>query len=633
MSGIIGVFERTGKPVQESLINRMLLTMAHRGPDGSHSWTNHNLGFGHCMLQTTPESLFETLPYTNHRGDLTITADARIDNRDELFKFLQISQQESCRISDSQLILLAYDKWGDTCYSKLIGDFAFAIWDEREKKIICVRDYIGVKPLYYYSSADIFIFSSEIKAIISALPHLKTKANLAMVAEHLSFCLCTQDETLFEDIRKVPPGFFHSVSNDTSTSQRYYYFKRKLISYKKEADYTEHFLEIFKQSVSRMLRSNTTIGLELSGGLDSSSICGMASIIYQSTPSPSLLAYSQVFPNINCDESAYIAEVMKKWGISAQIIQQHSFSPPDYKKYVQDTFSLPEPPNMSLFSSVKECVQSDGTRVVISGNGGDQWFQGSNYVYLDILKSLNFSLFFSELFPKSYSRLKHNLKYLFLNLIWLVVPELLRAKVRRNRYKNSFPPWLQGSFIEQTSLIDRVTEADTVIKHPDLAYAQIFQFLNDGVESYFLGIKNHNCARYSFEYRFPFFDRQLVEFALNIPEYQRIRKDKTKYILRNAGNMLLPEQIKNRPDKATFEFVLLNTFDNNLFAKIIKNIVTDRNCWIKGGIIENHYEKAVSGLRRKSIILPRYSWELWFAFAVELWYELCIDENNSGIKR
>lgn len=153
MSAIAGIYYLDGQPVDPADLGRMLETLAHRGSDRVGVWSEGHIGFGHRMLWTTPESLQEQLPLVNQTGDLAIAADARIDNRDELIAALGLMDRPSDKITDSQLILAAYEKWGDRCPEKLLGDFAFAIWDGRSQRLFCARAPMGVKPFYYYRSS------------------------------------------------------------------------------------------------------------------------------------------------------------------------------------------------------------------------------------------------------------------------------------------------------------------------------------------------------------------------------------------------------------------------------------------------------------------------------------------------
>ncbi|HLF31621.1 MAG TPA: hypothetical protein VI566_11415, partial [Xanthomonadales bacterium] len=145
MSGIFGIVNTDGKPVTAQDLDRMQATLAHRGPNGSNVWLDGPAGFGQLMLHTTAESLRERLPWQHPESQLVITADARIDNRSDLSRSLQLSDSESSAMPDSQFILAAYMRWGDDCVDHLLGDFAFVIWNPRTRQLFCARDHLGVR--------------------------------------------------------------------------------------------------------------------------------------------------------------------------------------------------------------------------------------------------------------------------------------------------------------------------------------------------------------------------------------------------------------------------------------------------------------------------------------------------------
>ena len=172
MSAITGIFYRNGRDVNLDQINKMNDSLSYRGNDGSGVCLDGSVALGHQMLHTTKESILEKLPFKDENSGIIITADARIDNRDELASTLKL--ENNSKVPDSLFILKAYQKWGEQCPEKLLGDFAFVIWDNQ--KIFCARDHIGVKPFYYYLSNNAFFFASEIKALLTN-PEIKYQIN------------------------------------------------------------------------------------------------------------------------------------------------------------------------------------------------------------------------------------------------------------------------------------------------------------------------------------------------------------------------------------------------------------------------------------------------------------------------
>ncbi|MEM6753927.1 MAG: lasso peptide isopeptide bond-forming cyclase, partial [Cyanobacteria bacterium P01_C01_bin.38] len=276
MSGIVGIRYLDKRPVDSESISKMIDVLAHRGPDGADIWVDGCVGLGHLMLQTTPESLIEKLPYCNQSGDLAITADARIDNRDELIAALQINNRPADKIVDSELILAAYEKWGEDCPNHLLGDFAFAIWDKRKQILFCARDHMGVKPFYYYYYDNTFVFGSEIKALL-CLEEVPRRLNEVRIADYLNLMLEDKVITSYRGILRLPPAHIMVVSLQGINSKCYWWLDRnREIKLDSDAAYAEEFRKIFTEAVRCRLRSAFPIVSQLSGGLDSSSVTCVA---------------------------------------------------------------------------------------------------------------------------------------------------------------------------------------------------------------------------------------------------------------------------------------------------------------------------------------------------------------------
>src|SRR5881296_79829 len=223
MSAIVGIYFLDGRVVDGAALQSMVEQLAHRGPDGSGVWSEKEVGLGHRMLWTTPESLLEKFPLVNAAGDLVLTADARIDNRDELLAALGLESPPIQGISDGQLILRAYERWGERCPDRLLGDFAFAVWDRREQVLFCARDHFGVKPFYYYRADRLFAFASEIKALL-CLPEAPRRLNEVRVADYLDGGLLLGDKagTFYQDILRLPPGHSLTIGPDRVQLRAYW---------------------------------------------------------------------------------------------------------------------------------------------------------------------------------------------------------------------------------------------------------------------------------------------------------------------------------------------------------------------------------------------------------------------------
>jgi asparagine synthase (glutamine-hydrolysing) len=216
MSGIVALYHRRGQPVAAEL-EPMLAALAHRGPDGVHTWRDGAVGLGHLLLRTTPDAPGAIQPLV--AGELAITADARLDNRAELIQALRMDERPAHELADAALLLAAYAKWGERCVDHLLGDFAFAVWDGRTRELFCVRDHLGVRPFYYHATPARFACASEIKALLS-LPDVTRTVDDGRVAEFLALLESEgKDATCFQEIRRLPPGHWLRVTPDALTVQ------------------------------------------------------------------------------------------------------------------------------------------------------------------------------------------------------------------------------------------------------------------------------------------------------------------------------------------------------------------------------------------------------------------------------
>src|SRR5450759_488270 len=322
MSGIAGICNLDGRPVDRMLLQRMTDVIAHRGPDGIGHWIDGSVGFGHLMLHTTPESLGEKQPLSYEPGNLCLTLDGRVDNRKELRVALESKGCAPRTDTDAELVLRAYECWGEDCPQHIIGDFAFAIWDGRNRKLLCARDLLGVRPFYYHFDGRAFTFSSELRPLLE-MPGFERRLNPGMLGEYLCDNVTSLEETLYQNILRLPPAHRLVLQDDALHIARYFQFDPgKSIRYASDDEYAEHFFDVFREVVSCRLRSQAPVALFLSGGLDSCSILGMAGQLVRegAITNGQLAAYTLAFSDPSADERTYVSEAVGMWGFAAQSV-------------------------------------------------------------------------------------------------------------------------------------------------------------------------------------------------------------------------------------------------------------------------------------------------------------------------
>jgi asparagine synthase (glutamine-hydrolysing) len=377
MSGIVGTYHEDGRPARRAVLGQMLARMAHRGPDGQGVWCDGPVGLGHALLHTTPESLHEEMPA--QRGNLTITADARIDNRGELMRALSMREREP--IPDSTLILSAYAQWGVDLLQHLIGDFAFALWDAAEQRLVCARDHMGVRPLYYHHGEDgRLAFGSEIKAIL-AHPSIDTTLHEERLVDLLLGTRTDRAATIYQGIKRLPPAHILVATPDGLTVQRYWTLTPDETvgdDWSDEA-YAERFRALFDEAVRCRTRSAFPVGADLSGGLDSSAVACvardvLAEDVLAETDRTPLHAFSYVFDaSPESDERDYARAVLDQGGFAPHWLSGDDVGPLTdldtiYGSVIDDY--LVGGMHYMIWKTFN-AAQKEGVRIMLNGFDGD----------------------------------------------------------------------------------------------------------------------------------------------------------------------------------------------------------------------------------------------------------------------
>jgi asparagine synthase (glutamine-hydrolysing) len=280
LSAICGIINFNGEAISGEITAEMMLKLKKYPFDDFGTYSKGKVFLGNIHKYTTEESKLDRLPFLHKTAGLVIVADAIIDNRKELYSEFNIGTSEGCRISDSELIIMAYIKWGQNCPEHLVGDFAFVIWNEKRKELFCARDHVGRKTFYFYFSSGIFAFCTVIKPLL----YVKKDPNAlndAWIANFLALQGPIQevncDDTIYEEIQQLLPAHSMKLSTTEMLKKQYWYpLKVKPLKLNSDKEYEEAFMEVFKESINCRLRSVGSVGMMLSGGLDSGSIACLA---------------------------------------------------------------------------------------------------------------------------------------------------------------------------------------------------------------------------------------------------------------------------------------------------------------------------------------------------------------------
>jgi len=540
MSGICGIIRLDGKAVAKEEIQAMLDAMQNRGSDAEMIRVDGNVGFGHKMLWTTPESLHETQPFLSKDGSLILTADARIDNREELFDLLEITVSLSAIITDAELILEAYKKWDKRCVEFIRGDFSFAIWDTIHKNFFSARDRIGLKPFNYFLNRELLVFSSEIPSIFS-FPGIQKDENTSAIKTYLHHLAIPADETFYKGIKRLPAS--SRLSLDTKKGiincDRYWFPEKiKINTSITKDDAIKEFSHLFKQAVKANMRSAYPIAFEVSGGLDSSSVLCLGETIASEQP---IVPYTLYYAGLPCNEIDYIKSIEDDKKISILKIDITQF---DYKeKYTLDylfSYSGAWPAGGPWVEHLAKntILRKKNTRVVLTGLGGDEVLSSSFQYLHDYKKLRKYGVIFREIkcMKRSFLFRLRLLASLFLHPR---LKKILKILVRRGKsLQDEDFPYLR-EIVEQKDVTNYAYENTMSVLSTDISY---WADMNPTQLS----------GKDNIEYRHPFYDTRLVEFLFSLPPEYRNACGISKSILRTSMKSTLPEKIRNRQDKAHF---------------------------------------------------------------------------------
>jgi len=569
LSGIFGIFHLDGRPADPADLARMGAALAHRGPDGSGAWCGGAVGLGHRMPHATPESLHETLPLRHRAGHLVLTADARIDNRDELIPMLAI-QRPPAEITDSDLILAAYEKWGARCPEKLLGDFAFAIWDTRAQALFCARDPFGVRPFYYYHDTErLFAFGSEIKALLT-LQEIPRRLDEVRMATCLGLAPPDQTITAYERIVRLPPACEMTVRGRGATPPRRYWAPdvSQEMSLPSDAAYAEAFLEVFGEAVRCRLRGAHPVGALLSGGLDSSSVACLARKgRMDNAPLPT---FSALFSDPAADERLFMDTVVAQGGIVPHFLDADRRSPlADLDRVIGHDDNLTLPYSVGVLWGLYEMAQRQRVRVLLTGLDGDMTVSHGDGVPVEMAYAGR-----GIALARALRTLSKNLGYSPWALFWGLVlrpriPTPMVAAWRRFRQSalgaaTGLPVAVTGlpvgrslahpDFVQRMRTQDRFCALSHLTPKPFRTERErhCMTMIANSILTLELEEADVQSAAFSIDIRHPFYDRRLVAFCLALPWEQKIGGGWTRWIFRRAMSGLLPEAIQWRLGKGNW---------------------------------------------------------------------------------
>lgn len=533
----------------------MLDVQKHRGPDDHGMWLDEHACLGHRRLSIIDLSPAGHQPMANEDGTVWIVFNGEIYNYAEVRRTLVRRGHAMRSTSDTEVIIHAYEEWGDACFERFNGMWGLILWDARRGIALLSRDRLGVKPLYYHAEGGRLAVASEIKGLLAAgiTPVINEQYAAHVIADGL---LDDRGEnTLFAGVKQLPPGHVMRFSVTEGLSAPRPFWRLDPESAAETYDYTDPVTTVralLADAVHlRMLASDVPVGSCLSGGLDSSSIVSLATRDARGR----LSTFTVEYPGTSSDESRYSRLVAERFGCDSV---RGAPDPSDYLEVLDRlTWFIDEPPVSSPGSysqwKVFELVATS-VKVVLDGQGGDELF-GGYHGHVDAnLRWLTGQLLTGHLnrAGRFASALSEAARFRSENPLFTLARTIAPRSLRR-RYSERHQGVIAGGLSPELWGPYPDDEADEhVVRTRDTVNAALFDdLLRDKLPAY-LHYEDRLSMGFSVESRTPFLDYRLVEYLSGLPGHEKMRRGATKWLLREAMHGITPQEILDRTDKMGF---------------------------------------------------------------------------------
>lgn len=597
----------------KDLIKRMCDLMKHRGPDEFGFYLDSKISLG-IMRLSIIDLITGNQPQHNEDQDIWIVFNGEIYNFKELRQILEKSTHKFYTNSDTEVILHAYEEWGEKCVERFRGQFAFCIYDSKKERLFLARDHMGLKPLYYYFNGNKLIFASEIKSILCH--NIKRKVNKRAINLLLSLKYVPSELTLFKGIYKLPPASYliFDLLIKKIKVKKYWNFNFKTIVSKTTDELKTELKNLIEESVKVRLLSDVPIGAFLSGGIDSTAIVGFMTKLLDEPVKTFSLYFEEGAP-INEQRYSRLAVEYYNTDHTEMVIKSTSYKIlPKLVWHLDDLIT--DAAIIPIYLMAKSARKK--MSVALTGDGADEIFAGYSVFYKK--RIVQYPKFFPrrplDSIMKFYNHFPSNKVRFFLSY-------LNKSKTEEDSYIRNL---LTMYNIDKPDIfpykVDNVEEMikKTFVKNLDI----VNQFTNWDLKyqipnQYNMKIDKMTMAA-SLEARTPFLDYKIVKWAASIPPQLKLKKNIEKYILRLAVKDIVPPEILKRKKTAfgTPMNLWLKTGMKEVSSEILDRLTK------RSDIIKPSYIKSI----KKNRFIKYYQTRVWNLIMLELWYETFIENND-----
>ncbi|GMN01951.1 asparagine synthetase B family protein [Erythrobacter sp. MTPC3] len=618
MSQIAAIF--ANETVAPRRIEAMLQSLEQAPCDNSALWSAKNCAAAACTLHTTEESRTASQPHRSVDGKVAVVLDGYLANYEELKRTLIQRGADLRNPSDGELVLRAYEHWGEECAKHLDGEFAFIVLDCREDLIFCARDHQGLRPLYYTVENGEFLAASRVATLLEGMSEAPVP-NHEFLAELAVADFASLEQTAWHGIFRVPHASSVTFRRGTKTTNKHYTLPTNIPrAYRSDEEYIASYLEMLGDVVSKASRSCYPVAFDVSGGLDSSSLYCLAHALDKKgrIQAPSIRGYTLAGePGSDADEVEYARAAAQH--VDGNLTEVPLFVPSLdwFAELTRKERDIATYPNGAQSVLAERQMVSDGARVLIAGTGGDQWLDGSSGFLEQDLRSLRFKSYWRNVQSEiGASGLGRALPSLIRRSALGLLPHRLRGAARRARND------LTGVYGEHLGYIaDDLAKAIYARKAafdralPDDPAAITKQSAFDSAWSQFShDLMSRQRAAQGIEGRHPMFSKQFIEFCSTMPEHFKRRDGVSRWVHRQALAGIVPDRILKRRSKAAFPVSL----EQDRLAKALSGDWPDTMTQI---IQRQQFEKVLGGAS-DDLANSNMQFELWGTFLV---YDFLLD--------
>lgn len=615
MCGISGIAGLSDEAKRKTVIRKMNDSMSHRGPDADGVYIDDQVALGHRRLSIIDLSTAANQPFKDNSERYALVFNGEIYNFQEVKSLLKEYQFKTN--GDTEVIMAAYIKWGPAFLQYLKGMFAIAIWDTVEKQLFVARDRFGVKPFYYYDNDGIFLFASEIRAILAS-KLVQPAMNEQALFDYLMFQSVVSPSTLIKQVKQLPAGHYLIWKDGRSQIKKYWSVTGNIHQIQEHSyeQVKSKVRDLLFKSVERRLVSDVPLGTFLSGGIDSSIIAG----IMAETNSQQTNAFTIAFDEEKYDESEYAALIAKKFNLNHTKVLLRATDFLDELPTALNAMDSPSGDGLNTYV-VSKAIRKSGIVVAMSGLGGDELFAGYS-IFRQFLELQKYNRLFAvshkfrgigDLLPvnnKAFWQLKKLLQLSSSGIsdVYPVFRQILSSsdikKLAKLKVSNDFTGQMQSALNEHLPSMSEFSSLSQVSIAEYLGYTQ-HVLLKD---------TDQMSMASSLEVREPFFDHDLVEYVLNVPDKFKLGNT-PKSLLVDSTHPILPDEVINRK-KQGFVLPYDHWIRNELrtFCQQKINDLSERSLF-NGDAVQRFWQNYLNG---KSNI--RWA-DVWILIVLENWLQ------------